>query len=243
MEEDQRPQYLSIHNWSKYQIIQHGRPGQWCRLYCALLDDYEFMSWSASEQLTYLLCLMLRTRLGHNLPSDLQMITRMMGKSRPGEAPNTVQALSKLITKSRLVLTNQKTDEENTGTVPAQSRVEKSREENTPHKPPKGQAAYSEGFLIFWKDYPAKVGKDAAWRKWKELATTPEIRKQIISSVKDHAEHDQRWLDGKICNPATFLHQGRWKDELPKNGNGLKDYTDEEVERLIERSQRLHTSH
>ncbi len=73
-------------------------------------------------------------------------------------------------------------------------------------------------FETFWKRYPKKVGKDAALKSWVKLK--PRIDDVMFSlawQIKSDAWAEK---DGKfIPNPATYLNQGRWKDE-PKVNEG-----------------------
>ncbi|KKN79628.1 hypothetical protein LCGC14_0338320 [marine sediment metagenome] len=68
-----------------------------------------------------------------------------------------------------------------------------------------------ENFDRFWKVYPRKVGKDKAIEKWSKAAgASIEI---ILSAVENQKQTDQ-WRRGVIPNPATWLNQKRWEDEL-----------------------------
>jgi len=67
-------------------------------------------------------------------------------------------------------------------------------------------------FIEFWSVYPKKVGKDIALKSWLKLK--PNIN-EVLKALAWQTESDQ-WQekDGKfIPNPATYLNQGRWKDE------------------------------
>lgn len=71
-----------------------------------------------------------------------------------------------------------------------------------------------DGFDEFWNYYPKKVGKDAAKKIWKNK--TPNINDVIVSLCWQKESDQWRRDDGKyIPNPATYLNQGRWKDEPP----------------------------
>ena len=71
---------------------------------------------------------------------------------------------------------------------------------------------FSEDFLAFWRAYPRKVGKLAAWDEWRRLAPPrAEVLKALLWQVES-----QEWLrDGGqyIPHQRTYLHQGRWEDE------------------------------
>lgn len=71
-------------------------------------------------------------------------------------------------------------------------------------------------FETFWKAYPRKVGKQAAFRSWKKIRPSRELAARICKSVKLHSE-SEAWMREKgrfVPNPATFLNQGRYDDEI-----------------------------
>lgn len=70
---------------------------------------------------------------------------------------------------------------------------------------------YTEDFTIFWSAYPNKVGKDAAYKSWNKAK--PRLD-NVMYALSWQQDSDQ-WKRGYIPNPATYLNQGRWKDEEP----------------------------
>lgn len=68
-------------------------------------------------------------------------------------------------------------------------------------------------FEQFWAAYPRKVGKQAALKAFKGVTIPVET---LVSAIKRQECSDQWTRDnGKyIPNPATWLNQGRWEDEL-----------------------------
>lgn len=79
-----------------------------------------------------------------------------------------------------------------------------------------GEEEYTAEFLEFWAVYPKKVGKGDALRKFKQLITSKEKKERVILSVEKHKK-TPRWTEdgGKyIPNPATFLHQRRFDDDV-----------------------------
>lgn len=68
------------------------------------------------------------------------------------------------------------------------------------------------GFAAFWDAYPRKVGKIAALRSWRKAKPSPDAVLQALAwQVKS-----EKWTEGYIPNPATYLNQGRWEDEPPR---------------------------
>ena len=73
-------------------------------------------------------------------------------------------------------------------------------------------------FSRFWAAYPRKVGKQAAKKSWSRLHPSEELTQAILQSVEAQKQSRQ-WKENNgqfIPNPATWLNQGRWEDELPK---------------------------
>ena len=79
------------------------------------------------------------------------------------------------------------------------------------------------GFREFWAAYPRKVGKWAAWKAWRKLKITAELKATILAAVEAHKESDS-WTkdDGKfIPHPGTWLNNRRWEDEMQEANNGF----------------------
>ena len=79
---------------------------------------------------------------------------------------------------------------------------------------PKG-TAYSVDFLSFWKTYPNRKGKDAAWRSWRKCSGHRPSISQLIEIIEAQKKSEQWKKDNGqfIPHPATWLNQGRWADE------------------------------
>ena len=72
-------------------------------------------------------------------------------------------------------------------------------------------------FAEFWQQYPKKVGKAAALKAWKHIKPDADLFDRIMQAVII-AKASEQWIreGGRfIPNPATWLNQGRWDDELP----------------------------
>ncbi len=74
--------------------------------------------------------------------------------------------------------------------------------------------AANNGFETFWNSYPRKIGKDKTRRLWKiKKPNLDEVLKTLAWQV-----NSKSWQEGFIPYPATYLTQGRWKDEQPAEG-------------------------
>jgi hypothetical protein len=75
---------------------------------------------------------------------------------------------------------------------------------------------YTSDFLTFWKTYPKKTGKGAAFNSWKRISKSNGLIDELMGSLKNHLNCEQWQRDNGqyIPNPATWLNQRRWEDEL-----------------------------
>ncbi len=74
---------------------------------------------------------------------------------------------------------------------------------------------YTPDFEEFWRAYPKKVGKGAAWKSWKRLRPDQETQSDMIRALENQSTSNQ-WQRERgrfIPNPAAWLNQHRWEDE------------------------------
>lgn len=76
-------------------------------------------------------------------------------------------------------------------------------------------------FDKFWKAYPKKVGKDAAKKAFDKRKPDDDTLENMIQAIELQKVSDQWQRDGGqyIPNPATWLNQGRWMDEIAGTEN------------------------
>lgn len=105
-------------------------------------------------------------------------------------------------------------------------------EEITAASPP--TRAKSSDFDLFWQAYPKKVGKEAARKAFSRVKAPLE---SLLTAV-ERQKCGNQWTteNGRfIPNPATWLNQGRWEDEVAqtplgraaKPGYGVQGHHDE----------------
>lgn len=73
--------------------------------------------------------------------------------------------------------------------------------------------AKSDEFDQFWEAYPKKVGKSAAQKAFSKIKEPLDV---LLSALEQQERSDQWTREGGryIPNPATWLNQGRWQDEV-----------------------------
>lgn len=75
---------------------------------------------------------------------------------------------------------------------------------------------YVEGFDAFYALYPKHVGKAAALKAWNKLKPNAELQEIMAKALMEQKQSAQWNKDGGqyIPNPATWLNQRRWEDEV-----------------------------
>ena len=73
----------------------------------------------------------------------------------------------------------------------------------------------SDGFDLFWGQYPRKIGKKAALKSWHAAKDKPDLPRILSALAAAKQSPDWTKENGKfIPHPATWLNQGRWDDEV-----------------------------
>lgn len=73
-----------------------------------------------------------------------------------------------------------------------------------------------QGFLEFWSAFPRKRGKLDAFKAWKKLDPTIEVRENILRAIEEQKKCRQWRKDNGeyIPWPASWIRKGGWLDEL-----------------------------
>lgn len=69
-------------------------------------------------------------------------------------------------------------------------------------------------FEIFWSEYPRKIGKKEAKISFSKLNLTDELFETIMKAVELQTKSEQWQSEIFIPNPANWLNQERWNDEV-----------------------------
>ena len=98
--------------------------------------------------------------------------------------------------------------------------------------------AREEAFDRFWDIYPKKVGKEAARKSFCKVGVDVDV---LIAAVEAQKNTEQWKTEGGrfIPNPATWLNQGRWEDEISPIVQESSFDTSEFFEKALARSMRM----
>ncbi|KJS33056.1 MAG: hypothetical protein VR64_03870 [Desulfatitalea sp. BRH_c12] len=101
-------------------------------------------------------------------------------------------------------------------------------DKSPPTPPDEENSAYSLSFETWWKQYPRKIAKDDAFKAWQKIGKTNTTTvQQLIQAIQKQVEGKHfRGRDGQdyVPNPATWLNQGRWKDEIKEHIHKGEEY-------------------
>lgn len=91
-------------------------------------------------------------------------------------------------------------------------------EHKTQDTKPKEKASqpYQALFDVFWSKYPKKVGKDLAIKAFQKRKPDQHLLVEMLNAIGEQSRSEAWLKEGGqyIPNPATWLNQGRWKDEV-----------------------------
>jgi hypothetical protein len=76
------------------------------------------------------------------------------------------------------------------------------------------------GFQAFWSAYPNKKAKSAALKAFTKLKPDTALLAEMLKAIEVQKQSAQWQKDNGqyIPNPATWLNQERWEDEIPTGG-------------------------
>lgn len=80
-------------------------------------------------------------------------------------------------------------------------------------KEPKRESPYQALFNIFWSKYPKKVGKEPALKAFVKRKPDQHLLTQMLNAIGEQIRSES-WIKGFVPNPATWLNEGRWQDEV-----------------------------
>lgn len=93
---------------------------------------------------------------------------------------------------------------------------------NLSKKKTKKILARAEGFDLFWKAYPRKIGHGKAKESWDKIRPSKELTEKILRAIET-AKKSHQWTKERgqfIPYPATWLNQGRYDDEPESKSQG-----------------------
>lgn len=151
---------------------------------------------------------------GRVLESDMLMgwekrqVSREDGAAERAKAWRDAQKLAKT-EKTNATERNRTQTERNQ--TPDKTREDKNKNTNTVDQP--------DGFESFWQAYPKKVGKPAALKAFRSAKVNGHLP-ELLTDIEAKAQSDAWVKDGGqfIPNPATYLNQRRWEDQIDGGG-------------------------
>jgi hypothetical protein len=108
---------------------------------------------------------------------------------------------------------------------PASNRQATGKQPATNKNDKNDKDIYIDHFNTFYKAYPKKVGKAAALKSFSKLPVSESMLNGMLSAIEKQ-KGTKQWQDNQfIPNPATWLNQRRWEDEVETQGYGEEKVT------------------
>ena len=199
---------FTVKNWTEFQHYKDRSP-PWVKLHKSLLDDYDFQCLPvASRALAPMLWLL----ASENMDGIIDCDTKRLAFRLRALEKEIKEGLEPLIRQGFLMPASGVLAECQHLAVP---ETETETEVETEAETDRSSKKIDERFERFWNSYPRKQGKGAAEKAWKKihingrydkLLAALEFQKQSDQWRKDHGQF--------IPNPATWLNQRRWEDEV-----------------------------
>lgn len=118
--------------------------------------------------------------------------------------------------------------------IEEEKEKEEKKKKKIPPTPRKRGIQYSDDFEDFWSAYPKKVGKDAAWRAWEKRSRDRPATGGILQAIHQQQSSEQWTREGGqfIPNPATWINQGRWNDEIGTEEDSLDRWAKKKAQEM-----------
>jgi hypothetical protein len=196
---------FTVKNWAEFQHYKDRSP-PWVKLHKSLLDDYDFQCLPvASRALAPMLWLL----ASENMDGIIDCDTKRLAFRLRALEKEIKEGLEPLIRQGFLI--------PDSGVLAECQRVAVSETETETETETKAvPKIVDDRFEKFWKAYPRKQGKGAAEKAWKRIHVNGAFG-SLLTALENQKQTEQWRKDNGqfIPNPATWLNQRRWEDEIP----------------------------
>jgi hypothetical protein len=208
---------LAVRNWDKWQSYRKDR-GQppWIKVHRRLMRDPEWVELTDAQRGQLIAIWLLAADNDGSVPNSARLIQKLCYMDGVPDLELFV-SLGFLDGGVKVTPTRRQHD-----APEAEAKAETEAEKNTPPTPPPTTNGTPAEFSQWWQAYPKKVAKDAALTAWKKRKPGKALAAEMLSAIESQcrAGHFIGRDGGEyIPNPATWLNQGRWQDEV----RGTKD--------------------
>jgi hypothetical protein len=202
-------------NWAVFQHYKDRCP-PWIKLHRDLLNNREFMRLPlASKALAPLLWLLASESKTGEFDASVEELCFRLHMTEA----EVIAGLKPLIDKGFFTGASNVLADCNRLAIPETETEREGETEKSTPKPPRGLSVNQEIkslFEKFWQYYPKKVGKDAALKAFTKRKPDEKLLLQMLKALAVQ-KGQPNWIkeDGQyIPNPATWLNQGRWEDQV-----------------------------
>lgn len=206
---------FSVKNWDKFQHYRDRSP-PWIRLYNELLDDYDFACLRDASKLHLIAIWLVASRTNNKIPYDAEWLSGRINATEPID-------LDALLKAGFIQLNEPLQQAEQSASTPlakcspeTEERQRESQRQIPPIAPRKRVACLtaeqSKIFEEWYSVYPLHKARLAAERAFLG-ALARASPAELISGAARYRDECAGKEPRFIAHPATWLNQGRWKDE------------------------------
>tara|TARA_B100000795_G_scaffold14023_1_gene9620 strand:- start:3449 stop:4039 length:591 start_codon:yes stop_codon:yes gene_type:complete len=186
-----------IKNWEEFQPpLRPDRNVIWIKLYRKVLDDFNWSNLTDSNKATLIELWLLASEKEGNLPAVDEIAFRL--RRDKSFINKQLEQLSSFVLR------------DDADTLP--TRLPRVRVRVRVEKELEKEIEVDNGFDLFWKNYPKRIGKGKAQLAWKKhKPDIDEVLKTLFWQLES-----KEWFNenGKfIPHPTTWINAKRWLDE------------------------------
>jgi len=195
----------TIKDWNEHQPPLKDRNVIWIKVYRRLLEDYDFISLSDSNQATLIKLWLLASENHGKLP-NIEEIAFRLRKEKDFIIKQLLELSVFVLNDDDSTITPCEQLDNNLVTSGKQNvSLEKSRDREE-------KIRVDDEFHIFWGAYPRKIGKHKAQESWSKSKPPLDMCLQTLVWQSKSKEWFQD--SGKfIPHPTTWINAKRWLDE------------------------------
>lgn len=103
-----------------------------------------------------------------------------------------------------------------TGHIDRDIENKNKRKKKSKNKSEKTDPVHMSSFEIWYEKYPKKEAKKEAINSWINIKPDSELLEKMLKAL-EWQKKSQKWIDGIIPMPSTYLNNERWDDQPPED--------------------------
>lgn len=192
--------YIEIKNWKNFQHYKDRNP-PWIKLHYELITSHDWVIWDDASKLLAVACMMIASRNEGRIPADESYIQKVAHLQKKPDLNPLIK--SGFFVDASALLAD----------ASAKTETEAYKQEDNKNV----------DFDSFYKLYPNKKAPSEAEKSY-HRALKVDTHENIMLGLKLYCESVKSSEKKFIAHPATWLNQGRWKDDYGIVSGSIPDW-------------------